>query len=111
MRLLVRLNFILATWVLALGAAHAQNPGKLPGLLARATDGERKVVFTAPTANFTLGASESIHPQLKPAFRVEWSGSLTILRAGKYSFHANAKVLVDGAEVQGKTVSLETGER
>ncbi|HEY6167427.1 MAG TPA: c-type cytochrome [Verrucomicrobiae bacterium] len=111
MRLLVRLNFILATWALALGAAHAQNPGKLPDLLARATDGERKVVFTAPTANFTLGSSESVHPQLKPAFEVEWSGSLTILRGGKYTFHANAKVLVDGAEVQGKTVSLETGER
>jgi len=79
--------------------------------LVRATDGERTVVFITPAANFTLAPGESIHPQLKPAFQAEWTGRLSVLRAGKYTFHTAARVLIDGQDVQGKPVQLQAGER
>src|ERR1043166_4577726 len=111
MRVLSRLCCLAVALLTSLGGALAQLGTNQPGLVARATDGERTAVFITPTANFTLAADESIHPQLKPAFQVEWNGFLSVLRAGEYTFQANARVLIDGQEVQGKTVQLQSGDR
>jgi mono/diheme cytochrome c family protein len=58
-----------------------------PGLICKASDGEREVTFVAPTPNFTLDARQSLHPQLKPAFTAHWEGSLKIMRGGRYAIY------------------------
>jgi mono/diheme cytochrome c family protein len=96
--------------LLAAGVAFGQAARLQPGLVGRASDGARTVTFLTPTANFTLAAEQSVHPQLRPAFKAEWNGVLTILRAGRYTIFASAKVFLDGREVQNQTVPLEAGE-
>ena len=92
--------------------AFAQN-GASAGLLAKASDGTRSITFVSPTANATLAASESIHPQLRPEFEIEWSGSLKILRSGQYTLFADAgvRIFLDDREAQSQPVQLEAGER
>src|SRR5690348_11125117 len=51
-----------------------------PGLVATASDGQRRVVFITPTPNFNLTSQQSIHPQLKPGFTAEWDGFLNVPR-------------------------------
>ncbi|MBM3871928.1 MAG: hypothetical protein FJ392_13385 [Verrucomicrobia bacterium] len=100
----------LLAWSAAPGVLHAQ--GVLhPGLVATASDGQRTVKFALPTPNFTLLETESIHPALKPEFKVEWNGVLKLARSGRHTLLANAKVFVDGKEIQGQPTSLEAGER
>lgn len=82
-----------------------------PGLVATATDGQRTVKFALPTPNFTLLADDSIHPALKPNFKVEWNGVLKLARSGRHTLFADAKVFVDGKEIQGRATQLEAGER
>ncbi len=82
-----------------------------PGLVATATDGQRTAEFALPTPNFTLLPGESIHPTLKPAFTVEWSGVLKLARSGRYTLFADAKLFVDGKEIQDRPTQLEAGER
>ena len=67
-----------------------------PGIVATATDGQRTAKFALPTPNFTLLPNESIHPTLKPEFKVEWNGVIKLARSGRYTLHADAQVLVDG---------------
>ncbi|MBM3890920.1 MAG: c-type cytochrome, partial [Verrucomicrobia bacterium] len=81
------------------------------GLIATATDGQRQMVFVTPTPNFTLGENQSIHPQLAPAFKVTWVGSLNVPVGGQYTIRADAQVFLDGQEAQGRRVRLEAGER
>lgn len=90
--------------------AFAQAPLH-PGLVATATDGQRTVKFALPTPNFTLLAGDSIHPALKPNFKVEWNGVLKLARSGRHTLFADAKVFVDGREIQGRPTPLEAGER
>lgn len=92
------------------GSLPAQAPLH-PGLTATATDGQRTAKFALPTPNFTLLADESIHPTLKPEFRIEWSGVLKLARSGRYTLFADAKVFLDGKEIQGQPTQLEAGER
>ena len=82
-----------------------------PGLVATATDGQFTAKFALPTPNFTLLAGESVHPTLKPEFKVEWDGVLKLARSGRYTLFADAKVFVDGKEIQGRPTPLEAGER
>jgi hypothetical protein len=91
-------------------AAQENKSPLLPGLVATATDGERKVVFVAPTPNFNLTASQSVHPQLKPRFKAGWNGFLTVVRGGKYTINCGAHVFVDGKEIQGRSVQLTPDE-
>ena len=110
-----RLASLLMASLVLFGAAaplRAQKPltPLAPGLVATATDGERKAVFLTPTPNFTLTPQQSIHPQLKPEFKVEWTGVLNILRAGQYTFSADTKLWLDGKEAQGLPVQLTAGE-
>lgn len=86
-------------------------PTLLPGLVATASDGQRTVKFALPTPNFTLLEVDSIHPALKPNFKVEWNGVLKLARSGRYTLFADAKVFVDGKEIQGRPTQLEAGER
>lgn len=82
-----------------------------PGLVATATDGQRAAKFALPTPNFTLLPGESLHPALKPEFKVEWNGVLKLSRSGRYTLLADAKVFVDGKEIQDRPTQLEAGER
>src|SRR5687768_680546 len=79
------------------GAEPANSPAA--GILGRATDGERTVEFIAPTPNVHLRGQQSIHPQLKPQFRVEWEGRILLERAGKYSFFSSGRLFVDDRPV------------
>ena len=102
--------------LLALGLFASGSTGRTqtplhPGLVATATDGQRTVKFALPTPNFTLLSNESIHPTLKPEFKIEWNGALKLARSGRYMLHADAKVFVDGKEIQGQPTQLEAGER
>ena len=81
-----------------------------PGLAATATDGQRTAKFALPTPNFTLLADESIHPALRPEFRIEWNGVLKLARSGRYTLFADAKVFLDGKEIQSQPTQLEAGE-
>ena len=103
-----------ALWLTCGAAAWAAGTRTEPlqtGLVAIASDGQRQAVFVMPTPNFTLGDNQSIHPQLTPAFKVTWSGSLNVLVGGRYTIRADAQVFLDGQEVQGRRVRLEAGER
>jgi mono/diheme cytochrome c family protein len=82
----------------SLAAALAQSGVQptSPGFVCKATDGERTVTFVMPTGDFTLQPDQSIDPQLKPSFKAEWDGFLTIDRPGVY-----ALILTDGKKVTG----------
>ncbi len=97
--------------VLALSGPLPAQTALQPGLIATASDGQRTVKFALPTANFTLLENESLHPALKPEFKVEWNGVLKLARSGRYTLFADAKVFVDGKEIQGQPTALEAGER
>ena len=76
-----------------------------PGFVCKATDGERAVTFVMPTGDFTLQPDQSISPQLKPSFKAEWDGFLTIDRPGTY-----ALILTDGKKVTGhQQLKLDAG--
>lgn len=98
------------TALLVSAGAFAQAPLQ-SGLVATASDGQRSAKFALPTPNFTLLPGESIHPALKPEFKVEWQGVLKLSRSGRHTLHADAKVFVDGKEIQGRPTQLEAGER
>jgi mono/diheme cytochrome c family protein len=76
-----------------------------PGFVCKATDGERTVTFVMPTGDFTLETNQSIDPQLKPSFKAEWDGFLTIDRAGTYEL-----ILTDGKKPTGRQkLKVEAG--
>ena len=104
---------LLPALLLAALASAAAEPGNSlsPGLIASATDGQRRVVFIAPTPHFTLKENQSIHPQVKPQFKAEWNGSLSILRAGSYTFTGDARVIIAGQDADGRTIQLQAGEQ
>lgn len=100
------LTFGLLAWL-----AFADRAFALSGLVATATDGQRTVKFALPTPNFTLLPGESVHPTLQPQFSVTWTGVLKLARGGRYTLFADAKVFLDGQEIQGRPTPLEAGER
>lgn len=106
----VRFALFLALLLAGFGAAQSQTPLH-PGVVATASDGARTLKFALPTPNFTLLPGESVHPALKPEFKVEWTGVLKVPRAGRHTLFADAKVFVDGKEIQGQPTALEAGER
>ncbi|PAW81150.1 MAG: hypothetical protein B9S33_17130 [Pedosphaera sp. Tous-C6FEB] len=95
----------------ASGSAGRTQTPLHPGLVATATDGQRTAKFALPTPNFTLVENDSLHPALKPNFKVEWNGVLKLARGGRHTLFADAKVFVDGKEIQGRPTQLEAGER
>ncbi|MBI3877671.1 MAG: c-type cytochrome, partial [Verrucomicrobia bacterium] len=97
-------------WLVAASCAFAQPEPSVPGVVATADDGARKIVFVTPTPDFTLAPNESIHPQLKPEFKAEWRGLLKIIRAGNYTLFADARVFVGEREIHAEPVPLAAGE-
>ena len=104
-------HLLLALTLFASGSSGRTQTPLHPGLVASASDGQRTVKFALPTPNFTLLPNESIHPTLKPNFKVEWNGVLKLARSGRYTLRADAKVFVDGKEIQGQPTQLEAGDR
>ncbi|MDB6121136.1 MAG: Cytochrome c [Pedosphaera sp.] len=108
---MLKLACFICIWILAVFQVGAEQ--KLPllhGLIATASDDTRHIAFLTPTANFTLTREQSIHPQLKPNFKAEWNGFLTIERTSKYTITGDARVFIDDKEIRGQTIQLESGE-
>ncbi len=80
------------------------------GLLPVASDGATSLVLAAGVPAFRLGEDESLHPSLKPAFSVRWEGHLKILQAGTYTLSGEGRIVIGGAEVQGRALPLLPGE-
>ena len=80
------------------------------GLLCSATDGRRSIVFAVPAPGFTLKPDESLHPQLGPAFRAEWSGFLRVPRAGRYTLRGEARIRIGDIELTNAPVHLNAGD-
>lgn len=78
------------------------------GLIGEYRDDQRSVNLVVASPNFYLHPDESLHPALRPSFESEWTGWLSILRAGTYSFRG-AEVAVDGRAVDADGVSLSPG--
>ncbi len=103
-------DFGFGAWDLRASARLGQEQPERPGLVLDAADGARRVVRVAPAPNFTLAATESIHPALDPGFTLAATGVLKILRAGRYRISAEATVLVAGRDVGGRETELSAGE-
>jgi cytochrome c2 len=99
--------------LLAAGAAFTQGASDVqPGLVATYDDGKTRVRNVVPAARFYLKADESPHPSIGPAFQAEWTGSISILEAGEYTFDTGAADLrIDGTPVADKPVRLAAGRR
>lgn len=106
------MRFFLALPLLLLpfAASAAERSALTPGLVATYHDANHSVVQIVPTPDFTLGPAESVHPSLSPKFLAQFDGVLKVFDAGKYTITGEARVLVDGKEVQGKPVTLAAGE-
>ena len=89
--------FLNAAWVT--GQEQAE---PVPGLVATFRDDVRAVTAVVSLAELGLGAKESPHPAIKPAFSAEWSGKLRIKQPGKYRFDFPGKVMISGVVVKGE---------
>lgn len=92
-------------------ARNASAAEMKPGLMARASDGELTVYFIAATANIAVEGKESIHPQLKPAFKAQFTGYLHIDKAGPYTIYGPTNLMLDGKFCVGQKVTLPAGDR
>lgn len=88
----------------------AADSGLQPGLIATVHDAGGAASFVTPTPNFNLKPGQSLHPLTGAAFQAEWTGVIHLVRAGKYTFHGDAQVLIDGKEVQGQPTNLMAGD-
>lgn len=106
-------NLLLRGWGLPVlpEVEEPQAAGPLaPGLSAVYADADRRVTCVARSPNFELGPGESIHPALSPAFSAEWTGVLRVPATGSYTLYAEASVLLDGREAQGRPLELTAGD-
>ncbi len=98
------------TWLLAMALPAATEEPLVPGLLASVADRRHRVELRMPAPHFHLAAGESLHPSLEPAFEVEYTGLVSIVQAGDYSFQPGAAELaIDGRPVGSKPVRLVAG--
>ncbi len=98
--------------LLLLFSAHValSQSGDAPGLLATYSDGATRVRMVVPAPQFYLAPGESAHPALAPSFEAEWTGLLSIARAGEYTFDAGQAALsIDGRVVGGQPLALTAG--
>jgi mono/diheme cytochrome c family protein len=94
-------------WLLLCGLGSAQQE-LVPGLVGNYRDSQRSVQLVVPSPNFYLEAGESLHPALAPEFVSEWTGWISILRRGAYSFRG-ADVMVAGRAVGEPGEMLDPG--
>lgn len=78
------------------------------GLVGEYRDDRRSVNLAVASPNFYLHPGESLHPALRPSFEAEWTGWLSILRTGTYSFRG-AEIAVDGHAVGAGGMPLDPG--
>jgi mono/diheme cytochrome c family protein len=103
MRLRALLTILIATTCLA-------QENLQPGLAATYSDGATRVRAVVAAPQFYLEPDESVHLSLKPGFQAEWTGLLSILQAGDYTFDAGgAELRINGASVGAKPVTLGAG--
>jgi mono/diheme cytochrome c family protein len=100
------------TWLGILSLLTAvPEAGQTPGLRATFRDQRHRVTLSVPHAAFSLGPEESVHPALASAFEAEWTGSLSILRSGSYTFTApGAEIYIGAQPAGGKPVALAPGQ-
>ena len=80
------------------------------GLVASYSDGAARVRIVVPAPNFYLDAAESLHPSLRASLSAEWTGEITVLQAGDYSFRTGAATLtINGVRYAGRPVPLGPG--
>ncbi len=90
--------------------AQASDDRPLTGLAATYSDGTTRVRTVAAAPQLHLEPGESIHPSLKPAFEAEWTGLISILAAGDYTFDPGpVELRINGAAVGTTPVSLSAG--
>ena len=106
---LTRSRFLILAAVCLLTSLIAADEDLRPGLLATYSDGNHSVRLVVPTPNFYLESKESLHPALDSEFEAEWSGMLSILQTGAYTFECVAQVQIGSEMVTGKSVQLESG--
>jgi mono/diheme cytochrome c family protein len=98
---------------LAAFAAAAQTVAEQvqPGLVATYDDGKTRLRTIVPAARFYLAPDESPHPSVSAAFQAGWTGLISILEAGEYTFDAGtAQLTIDGVRTApGKPVRLASG--
>ncbi|MFT5523501.1 MAG: cytochrome c2, partial [Pirellulaceae bacterium] len=99
-----------ATAVALIYLTVAQIASADQGLVAIYSDANQSVHRIVPTPNFMLAADESIHAQISPEFSAVYDGVLKIRRGGEYMITADAQVVVDGNDINGKTVQLTPGD-
>ena len=89
-------------------------PPPTVGLQARYTDGSHTIECIAPSPDFVLKEGESIHPQLGPAFKAEWTGFLQITKKAKYTFTLDgapdANISLDGHSATGQPIELDAAD-
>ena len=78
------------------------------GLVGEYRDDQRSVNLVVASPNFYLHPGESLHPALRPSFEAAWTGWLSILRTGTYSFRG-AEIAVDGHAVGAGGMLLDPG--
>jgi len=95
---------------LLLLSAHAVFSQSTPGLLATYSDGKTRVRMAVAAPEFYLEPDESAHPALARSFEAEWTGLISIARAGEYTFDAGPAALsIDGRAVGTQAVPLTAG--
>ena len=82
----------------------------VPGLVGSYRDSRHSVQLVVSSPNFYLEAGESLHPSLAADFESEWTGWISILRAGVYSFRG-ADVTVAGRAVGEPGEILDPGRQ
>ncbi len=103
-------HFIFLFFCLATPPAGAADIPARPGLVATYSSANHRVVLVVPTPDFGLAEGESVHPQLSADFTARWEGVIRILRAGRYTFSADASVSVDGQTPTVQPVQLDAGD-
>ncbi|MDX1984688.1 MAG: hypothetical protein SFV51_30730, partial [Bryobacteraceae bacterium] len=94
---------------LLLAAATAVVWAQQPGLLLTVRDGRHEVALRAPSPNFFLESNESLHPAIEPAFQAEFSGTISVLQAGEYTFDSGKAGLLIGGKPVTQPLSLNSG--
>jgi mono/diheme cytochrome c family protein len=87
----------------------AASQDALPGLVATYRDRNHSVNLVVPTPSFYLKSDESVHPALESEFEAEWTGLLSVLQTGSYTFESAAEISINGAVITGKTIQLDSG--
>ena len=94
------------------GRPAADEAEHVPGLVATYRDGNHSVRTVTPRPDIYLGPNDSLHPALSRGATAEWSGLLTIVEAGLYTFHFDrdrATLFIRDRAILDMPTHLDTG--